>query len=399
VKIFIMIAVSIFGALINQADASPMPSHWKALLRQLVEVNTETRNTAGLERIREILVPQFQALGMQSTIIDLPEGRRILSFQTPQARPKILWVGHLDTVFSVNHTVGEYREDGDKIHGPGVIDMKSGIVLMLHLLSELKNTPYLHQIRIVLNDDEENGSRFSRSTLQELARGIPYGLVFEPGLPGGEVVIAHSGVQWLNLTVRGKSSHAGLEPELGINACIEASYKAGELAKLSDYSRGLSLNVGTIQGGTHPNVVCEQATLRLDIRYRERADLKQMLLEIMQIKEKMTVYNPILNQYPTATLDTIAELPNMPASATSLLFDRLQTTAKRIGMRVSGRPVGYASDGNHLATTGINLLVGLGPYGGGMHTNDEYLLQSSYLERFALNLNFIKSILKPRKNP
>ncbi|WNG40132.1 M20 family metallopeptidase [Archangium minus] len=384
------------------AQAAPLPRQegeglspkWQGLLEKLVGINSGTQNVEGLEQVRGVLIPEFEALGFVTTTTDLGNGRKLLSFQTPGSKPELLLVGHLDTVFE--RTAGSsqgLRRDGDKLMGPGVIDMKGGVVLLLDVLESLRDTGLLGRIKVVLNDDEEVGSPHSKEALRQAARGIPFALVFEPGLPDGSIVASQSGVRWLRLTVKGRGAHAGLEPERGVNACVEASHKASRLDALTSFQRGLTVNVGTISGGTKPNIVCEEASLMLDIRYRREADLEATLKRIERIRKEMTVFNPVLRVSPTATLETVAELPNLPSERTLQLRELASQVAASAGQRIEAKHVGYASDGNHLASTGIEVLVGLGPYGGGMHTQDEFLSLQGYASRRGFNRALIQKIL------
>jgi glutamate carboxypeptidase len=154
--------------------------------------------------------------------------------------------------------------------------------------------------------------------------------------------------------------------------------------------------VGTMAGGTKPNIVCEEASLMLDVRYRQEADLVSTLKRIERIRREMTVSNPVLGVSPTATLETVAELPGLPPERTRELRELASQAAASVGQRIEARHVGYGSDGNHLAESGIELLVGLGPYGGGMHTQDEFLSLRGYARRRSLNRALIQRILSSK---
>lgn len=373
-----------------------MAPQWQSLLEELVNINSGTRNVAGLEQVRRALIPRFEALGFVTATTDLGEGRKLLSFQMPGATPELLLVGHLDTVFEQSGPFQRLRRQGDKLIGPSVIDMKGGVVLMLDVLSSLEDPALLRRIKVVLNDDEEIGSPASKESLKQAARGIPHALVFEPGLPDGAIVASQSGVRWLRLTVKGRGAHAGLEPELGVNACVEASHKAVRLAALTSFPRGLTVNVGTLEGGTKPNIVCEEARLTMDVRYRQQADLDATLAQIEQIRRDMKVMSPRLGTAPTATLETVAQLPSLPPERTRELRDMASRAAASVHQRIEARHVGYGSDGNHLAETGARLLVGLGPYGGGMHTEGEHLSLRGYAERRSFDRALIQTILSTK---
>jgi acetylornithine deacetylase/succinyl-diaminopimelate desuccinylase-like protein len=339
-------------------------------------------------------------LGDRVQVLSMPETyerRGFYGIQTPDAKPELLLVGHLDTVFEKTSPFQGLRRQGDRLIGPGVIDMKGGVVLMLDVLGSLRDTGLLPRVKVVLNDDEEIGSPASKQALTQAAKGIPYTLVFEPGLPDGSVVASQSGVRWLKLAVKGRGAHAGMDPQSGVNACVEASHKAVRLNALTSFQRGLTVNVGTMTGGTKPNIICEEASLMLDVRYIQDADLQATLKQIERIQKEAVVSNPKLGVSPTATLETVAELPSLPPERTRELRELASQAATSVGQRLKAKHVGYASDGNHLAQTGTQLLVGLGPYGGGMHTAEEFLSLRGYAQRRSFNRALIQKILSNRR--
>ncbi len=365
------------------------------LLAPLVNTNTGTRNVAGLNRARSLLVPEFETLGYETTTYRLPEGRQVVSFQFPGTKPDIMLLGQIDTVFPAESPLKKLRIEGGKVFGPGVIDMKGGITLILDILARL-DTKIRRQIRIVLNDDEEIGSPFTLPTLRELAGGMRFGLVFEPGLADGALVTSQSGVVWLDLEVTGKEAHAGLEPEKGINACVELSHKVVSLAALTDYKRTLTVNTGVLRGGTKPNVVCKEALARIDVRYVDPQDLETLMQRIREIAMRMTVRNPDSTIGLSAKLKEIVTLPSLTSKNTSLMYEETRKAAQRLGQTITGRHVGYASNANQLADTGVELLVGLGPYGGGMHTDQEFMSIAAYEKRLQLGIELIRSLTRSR---
>jgi glutamate carboxypeptidase len=378
--------------LANLSSEPTLTPSVRSLLRDLVGISSGTTNVQGLEAMRQRLIPEFEALGFTATVHALANERKLLEFTVPSSTPDILFVGHLDTVFNTPD-IPTLVEQDDRLLGPGVIDMKGGVVVMLETLRTLTDDQRAH-VRVLLNDDEEIGSTSSRDKLKELAAGATAGLVFEPGLPGGSVVTAHSGVRWLELSILGKAAHAGLEPQNGLNACVELSSKIVDIAKISDFTRQLYINPGVIQGGTAPNVICEKASVKIDIRYVRDTDLEESLARIEQIRATSYIHNDTLDLDTTAELKQLAAMPSMPFSATTQLFNKAKEAALALGQApLEGAPVGYASDGNNLATLGIDLLVGVGPYGGKMHTSEEFLTTASISERINLNAELVRRII------
>jgi len=386
--LMVMLPACAVGA---EARAAP---EWQSLLEKIVNINSGSRNIEGLEAVRRVLIPEFETLGLKATVHDVEEGHKVVSFAVSGSNPTLLLVGHIDTVFPKTSPFQKFEVRGNRIYGPGIIDMKACVVMMLDLLKAFRGSGRLKRFLVILNDDEETGSRFSHALIRRLAGSVRAGLIFEPGLPGGAVVTAHSGVRWMTLSVTGKAAHAGLEPENGINACVELGHKVVALSKLSDHARKLSVNVGVIEGGTKPNVVCENATARIDVRFVEKEDADRIDKMIRDIAAKSYTYNDKLKAGPTATVKTLIAVPSMPGARTRRLFGLLKIAGRKIGQTVSGRHVGYASDANQLAATGMDLLVGLGPYGKGMHTHTEYLTTATYDERLGLTRALVEEILK-----
>lgn len=369
------------------------------LLQELVNINSDTKNLEGLAKMRNVLTSHFEALGFITTRHILTGGREVLSFEVPGANPKVLLLGHVDTVFPQTSTFNKFAQHDDRLFGPGVIDMKGGIVLMLNVLEQLKHSQRLEQVRIVLNDDEEIGSSISKHTLLKLAEGIPYGLVFEPGLEDGAVVSSQAGVRWMKLAVTGKAAHAGLEPQNGVDACLDMAKKIIKIASLSKPEKGLTVNPGVFEGGTKPNVVCDKASVTIDVRFRNLLDWQHTFTEMENIRSQSDVYNSLLRQGTSAELIQIAGMPPLPESNTNTLVHQIEIVAKSLGQKFDARGVGYGSDANHLAETGMQLLVGVGPYGGGMYTNKEYMLLHAYSDRLALMTALIRKLLTSNESP
>jgi glutamate carboxypeptidase len=387
-----------------EAPASPVPpmiaEKWMSLLKEVVEINSGTENVAGIEDVRKKIIPEFEKLGYHATIADFGNGHKLVSFDipgdmpggVPGQGPKVLLAGHLDTVFPKASPFQKLTQAGDELHGPGVMDMKGGVVMILNLLSDFDMSAR-KQIRVVLNDDEEIGSPHSKKKFDELAANISYGLIFEPGLPNGDVISSSSGVHWIEINVKGLAAHAGMGFQKGLNACLALSEKLPRIAQLTNFKKNLTVNIGSIEGGTKPNVVCATASAKIDIRYVDPADLTRALAQIEKIAQRPDAFNPTLNEAPTTETQELIHVPSMTAKSSHELLKRLQSVAKKLGIHINGEQTGFASDGNHLAGTGMQLLVGLGAAGEGPHTENEFMKLSSYPERLRMNEAFIRNLL------
>lgn len=379
---------------VKEAAPPAMPAKWSQVLKSIVEINTETGNHTGADQVRSILIPHFTALGFQARITELKGKHKLLTFDFPNSSPKLLFIGHIDTVFSPTSPFQTFGELEDRFTGPGTIDMKGGIVLMMHLLEDLGDPLLLKQIRIILNDDEETGSLNSKEAMKMHAYGVPYGLVFEPGLKEGQLVTSESGVYRFTLNVLGRPAHSGMEHEKGLNACVELSDKILKLSRHTDYSKRFTVNAGVMQGGEKSNIVCEKANAQFDIRYVQKADLEAFLKDLETIKSHSQEYNSLLKLQTTSEVEVFLDLQSLPASNTEKLYRLAKKAGASVGLRVEGAHVGYGSDGNNLASADLNLLVGVGPYGEGMHTEREYMLKSAYVSRFQLDRALVLEILK-----
>lgn len=364
-------------------------------LKDMVEIPSGTSMTTGLEQMRMRIQKEFGTLGMNGTLLDGSNGRKILVLERADAKPRILIVGHVDTVYNNPARAPKFITEDIKLKGPGVIDMKGGITVIHKALRELVaqgKADILNKIRIVLNDDEETGSKDSVDVLLSQAKDCDAALIFEPGLSDGALVTSHSGIKWLKMTVHGKAAHAGMEPEKGLNACVELGYKLVSLGSLSDYSKGLAVTPGVIDGGTTPNTVCETASVKIDVRYTRQDDLENVLREIRSINLKTNTANDIVGMKPSSDLEELVSIPPMSPEATKSLFDLARKVGASLRNQVTGKPVGYASDGNQLAKTGIRLLVGLGPYGGGMHSSEEFMDVRSFSDRVLLTKGLLEAL-------
>lgn len=365
------------------------------LLKTIVEINSKTENLEGQDKVHEALIPEFEKLGFAKKVITLDKGHKLLSFEFPNSQPDLLLVGHSDTVFAESEGFNKLTIEPNTLRGPGVIDMKGGLVLLINALTDVKEPQLLKRIRIVINDDEEIGSTFSRAKSDELARGMNAALVFEPGLDDGALVTEESGLHWLRIAVHGKEAHSGKEPENGINACVELAHKLIEVYKLNNFKQHLTVSVGQISGGSATNKVCGYAKAEIDIRYTNRKDLDETLERINSIDRDSWITNIKTGNRETTTAEdpVTNEVPPLERQASSGLFESAKAAGRAIGQDVTGRWVGYGSDGNHLANVGIKVLVGLGPYGGGMHTHEEQMIEQSYSERLKLATALIRKIL------
>lgn len=369
-------------------------------LSQLVNTNTSTENQDGLESLRALIKNEFERLNFEVKLVDAnssrPYSHQVMLIRRPHSNNSITLLGHIDTVFPPTSDFNSITVEENVIRGPGVIDMKSGILLLREIVQAL-NEDDLSHVQIILNDDEEIGSIFSKSIIRHLIPASASVLIFEPGLADGSVVTSQSGVAWFELSTQGKAAHAGLEPETGFNACTELANKITRVAELSDLNRGVNLNPGVVSGGSKPNVVCDQANVKIDMRFKTTEQYNLLSKDLQKITD--TVYSRFLPPkfIPTSQLKQLAFLPPLNVEKTSTLFDLVLNLSNALGIKIKGAHVGYGSDGNNISDLPVNVLVGLGPYGGGMHTKNEFMDIGSFESRMKLNLGLIKKLIKQQR--
>jgi glutamate carboxypeptidase len=297
-----------------------------------------------------------------------------------KARRQLLVLGHYDTVYA-SGTLAKmpYRERGGRVYGPGVFDMKAGIVQALFALDAIQRSgaTFAKQMVFLWTSDEEIGSESSRKLLEAEARRSDAVFVLEPSLgPRGLLKTARKGVGEAEIVVRGKSSHAGLAPEKGVNAIHELALQIARAREWNDLPRGVSVNAGIVEGGTRTNVIPGSARGVLDLRARRASDMRMLERRLRGMK-------PIL---PGARLEVRGGFSRAPMERKycAALFARAATLGKDMGLRISECTAGGGSDGNFTAALGIPTLDGMGAVGDGAHSSGEYVVARAMPDRAAL---------------
>ncbi len=353
-----------------------------ACLRQAVEIESPSQNPVAIRRMAKFFAREFRSRGGQVKLLSHPAAGSALVAEfwrgASGAKP-ILLLGHLDTVWEIGTLKGmPFRVEEGNAYGPGIYDMKSGIVCGLwavQALAALKVTPP-GPVRFFLNADEEVSSIAFREELLAEARRARAVLVLEPAAAQGALKTARKGVGEFQVTVRGRSAHAGINPTSGVNAISELARQILRIEKLARPQRGLTVNVDVIQGGTRPNVIPEVAMARVDVRVPTALDREK-------IERKMRALTPI---HPEVRLEITGGVnrPPLERKMAIELFRHAREVGRQLGMELKEASTGGGSDGNFTAALGIPTLDGLGGTGDGAHARHEHVILRELPQRAAL---------------
>lgn len=355
------------------------------LLKLLVETESPSHDKAAVDRVGAIVAEEARRLGAQVEVIpNIETGDHVLARFDSDLQPAtsniqpILLLCHMDTVFPLG-TLQKipYREEADRIFGPGALDMKSGIVISLAAVESAQRSGLKRPVTLLCTSDEEIGSHTSREHIERLARESALVLVLEGGLIDGSLKTWRKGVGGFKVTVKGRAAHAGGEHQMGRNAIEEMAHQVIAIQKLTDYSKQTTVNVGVIQGGTVTNVVPEECTIKVDVRIQQPEEWERIETEMKNLK-------PVLDG---ASIEVTGRLnrPPMPFDETmNATFERAKSIAAQIGVELKAGGSGGGSDANFVAPLGIPVLDGLGAIGEGYHSEREYIFTDSLEQRVEL---------------
>lgn len=351
-------------------------------LQTLVDIDSNSYDKAGTDAVADVIVGWLQADGIAVTRTPRPESGDILEARlegdgSDASAGHVLMMGHRDTVFPTG-TVAErgFTREGDTAFGPGVADMKAGLVLNIFVLRALKRlAPLPFPVRALFTADEEIGSRDGTAFIREAASGARAVLNAEPGRISGNVVTGRKGGAAFQIEVTGVAAHSGVSHADGASAIETLARKIVKLHALTDYDSGVTTNVGLIEGGVSRNTVAPSATAQLDTRFVTNQQRVELLAAIEAI---------IAEEEVPGTQATIRQtsgfLPMEPAMSEAL-FARYRAQAEKLGFSVEGEFTGGCSDAGTTASLGIPTLCGTGPVGAKMHTDDEYCRLETFVPR------------------
>lgn len=367
-----------------------------ATIRELVEIESPSDNKRAVDRIAAVLAAKFEALGGRTRFHRSTEFGDSLqidfagsSVSSSTDRKPVLLLGHYDTVYPLGTLVNmPCKIENGHLRGPGVLDMKSGIALMLHAVEALQawHGELPRPVTVFLVSDEEVGSRSSRKITEAVAKKSAGVLVLEPaaGLRGA-VKTARNGVGEYTLRVTGVAAHAGLDPGKGHSAILELARQIGAIARLNNLRQGWSLNSGVITGGTRTNVVAAEASVGIDVRIKKAR-------QAQGIDRKLRSLKPFDAHCKLEMTGGINRLPMERTAGVAALYEKARNIAHRSGWKLEEAAVGGGSDGNFTAGMGIPTLDGMGGVGEGAHAVHEYIVISELPRRALLLAGMIESL-------
>ena len=368
-------------------------------LSRLAELNSGSYNLAGLDRMADEITGLFGALEGRMRRLALEPVSRIGDDGEPRlqelgslvrlrkhtAAPlRVLLVGHLDTVFGIDHPFQSVeRISPTRLKGPGVADLKGGLLVMLKALQCLERSPWAGRLgwEIILNPDEELGSPGSAAHIHAAATRNHMGLVFEPAMADGALAAARKGSGNFTAVVHGRAAHAGREHDLGRNALRAAADFLAAIDDLNARRAGLTVNPGFMHGGGPVNVVPDRAVVRFNIRLSDPADEAWVLERLSRIWEEIDARDGIT----LALHGQFARKPKLIDARHQRLFDVLCQCGRALGEPISWRDTGGCCDGNNLSAAGLPNLDTMGVIGGGLHSADEYAELPSLVARARLS--------------
>jgi glutamate carboxypeptidase len=383
----------VYTPFLDAIDAAA-PGH-VAMLRRWAEINSGSYNLPGLVamlaelkstfaplggEMREVELPPATSIDSRGEVASMPLGRALLIRKRPDAPLRVLLVIHYDTVFAPASLFQQTSTpDPDTLRGPGVVDAKGGIIVMLAALRALETSPWAATIgwEVILNPDEEIGSVGSAALLKEAASRNHLGLVFEPAFADGSIVGARKGSGNYTLVVRGRAAHAGRDFENGRNAIVALAKLVAELSKPLP---GCVINCGQIEGGgAATNIVPDLAIARFNVRASDATGQLNVAAEFDRAARERQ-----RDGISVAVHGGFTSPPKPLNERSAKLLEHVVATARELGMTLNVVTSGGTCDGNKLAAGGLPVVDSLGPVGGELHSDREYVRLSSIPQRAKL---------------
>ena len=380
---------------------------------KLANINSGSLNAEGVNKVGEVLVEAAKDLGATIRrvpsapyrVIDdrgewreSPLGDAFILTKHPAAKRRILLAGHLDTVFPKDSHFQQCQWlDNNTLNGPGVADLKGGLVLMFEALRVLENSPYAGVVGwdVLLNPDEEIGSPSSAPLFVELAKNCQIGMIYEPCMPNGHLAGDRKGSGNFSLVCQGLAAHAGREHHLGRNAIRAICDAMTAIDDLNGHWPGVTLNPGYIHGGGALNIVPDKAVGKFNVRVATLDEMHHVESALAQVVAQ-------INQRDGITLELHGNFGRPPKQVTGRqesLYTLAQQCGQTLGLDLQWHPTGGCCDGNNLAAAGVINIDTLGIQGGKIHSDKEYLLADSFVPRAQLSAMLLLQLASQADHP
>lgn len=363
-----------------------MDEKYIKLLAELVNIDSGTGEEEGITKVASLVESELTKMQFNLQTFKGPDGSKHY-FASRGIGKRILLIAHLDTVFTKGTaTKRSFKIEGDFAHGPGVSDCKSGVVTIIAAMAELARHQWPDcEIGCLFNSDEEMGSPGSRTIIEQLAKESKAVLVVEPA-EGENLTTSRKGIARFTLQVFGKAAHSGSNYQDGRNAILEMAHKVIAIQDLTGLLPGVTLNVGVISGGIRPNIVPDYAEAEIDLRIQTPGQDERVFEEL----QKITAYNKLPDC--SAKLSGGLSRPPMPLTEGNIrLYNSFKQVGAEMGIALGSFGSGGGSDANFTTARGIPTIDGVGPIGGGNHSEGEYLYLPSLGQRIELLVRFFKS--------
>ncbi len=375
----------------------------------IVNIDSSSDHLPGIQRMAQFFQERFSAIGLTAEILFQGDAKvpclQAISSYGPVVRIydgpgsdngdnpvyDIMFLGHMDTVFPFGEVEKrQFSIQGDKALGPGVCDMKGGLLVVLHALETLKKEGVLDKMSVCVafNGDEETGSKASKKWIKSTAKKSRRVFVFEPCRPGHRLVSQRKGGGWFHVNVTGKEAHAGADPDKGINAVVELANQIIAIDKLNDPARGTSAQVTVVNGGDKVNIIPNQAMASVDVRIAKLEEKQRVEDFFKALSEKA-----VLDGARISVEGKIDRPPMEITLKSQALLDLIILEGKKMEVEVSSIATGGCSDGNFTAALGIPTIDGMGLVGANSHRQDEYVELSSIPTMVNLISNVCKALI------
>jgi glutamate carboxypeptidase len=364
-------------------------------IEALVQLESPTDDKPAVDRCGLELASRLREIGGRVSAITTATVGNHLRAEFGAGRRQVLLLGHFDTVWPVGQLARmPLTANGDALSGPGIFDMKAGISLGMLATRALLEVAPPRDCRVVMlwTTDEETGSGTSRGLVETEATRSEAVLVLEPALPGGAVKTSRKGCGEYEMVIRGVAAHAGVDPGKGVSAIRELARQVLAIETLQDLERGVSLNVGIIEGGTRPNVIAEEARAHIDARAPTRADAERLDAALRALTPHLT----------GATITLTGGFSRPPMERTEgvqRLYQLAQSVSTEMGVSIQEGSTGGGSDGNFCAALGVPTLDGLGAVGDGAHALHEHVVISALVPRATLIAGLLERLSREPSNP